>query len=85
MRKASSEALNVIRNALNERAQLARRNVLTKPGSETGLIEVTTRKREDRGDDLFFWCFDEEAVQTEEDIHGLEGDALVAIHEGVVA
>ena len=53
---------NVIRNALNEGTQLARRDVLTKPGSEAGLLEVSTRQGEDGSDDLFLKRFNTEAV-----------------------
>ena len=56
----------------------------TEPSSEAGLIEVSTRQRHDNGNDLFLGGVNAEAVQTEEEIHGLEGDAFVPIHEGVV-
>ena len=58
--------------------------MLTKPGSKAGLIETSTRQGEDCGDDLFLGGFRAEAIQAEEEIHGLEGDALVAVHERVV-
>ncbi len=53
---------NVIRYALNEATQLARRDVLTKPRSEAGLIKVSTRQREGGSDDLFLKRFNAEAV-----------------------
>jgi len=58
--------------------------VLTEPGSEAGLIEASTRQRQDRGNDLFLGGFNAEAIQAQEEIHGLEGNAFVPIHEGVV-
>ena len=58
--------------------------MVTEPSSEAGLIEVSTRQRHDNGNDLFLGGVNAEAVQTEEEIHGLEGHAFVSIHEGVV-
>jgi hypothetical protein len=63
----------------------ARRDVVTEPVSQGGFVEVTARQRKDGGDDLFFGRVNAEAVQTEEEIHGLKGDALVAVHEGMIA
>ncbi len=59
--------------------------MVTEPSSEAGLIDVSTRQRHDNGNDLFLRGVNAEAVQTEEEIHGLKGDALVAIHEGMIA
>ncbi len=59
--------------------------MFSEPVSESGLVEVAARQREDERDDLLFGRINTEAVQAEEEIHGLEGDALVAVHEGVVA
>lgn len=58
--------------------------MLTEPGSEAGLIEASTRQRQDHGNDLFLGGFNAEAIQAEEEIHGLEGNAFVPVHEGVV-
>ena len=58
---------------------------MAEPVGQGGFVEVTARQRKDGGDDLFFRCINAEAVQTEEEIHGLKGDALVAVHEGMIA
>ena len=58
--------------------------MVTEPSSEAGLIEISTRQRHDNDNDLFLGGVNAEAVQTEEEIHGLEGHAFVPIHEGVV-
>jgi len=58
--------------------------VLTKPGSEIRLIEFPASEREEKSDNLFLWCFNAEAVQPKEQIHGLESDPLVPINEGMV-
>jgi hypothetical protein len=62
----------------------ARSDVLTKPGSKIGLIQLSAGERENQCDDLFLRGFNAEAVQPEEEIHGLEGDALVPVNEGMV-
>lgn len=59
--------------------------MVAEPVGEGGLIEGASRQRQDEGDDLFLGGIYAEAVQAEEEIHGLEGDALVAVHEGMVA
>lgn len=59
-------------------------DVVPEPGSQARLIQVTTRQREDRGYHPFLGGIDAEAVQTEEEVHGLEGHPLVSIDEGVV-
>ncbi len=61
-----------------------RMDVVPEPSSKACLIEVATRQGEDRGYDLFLGGIDAKAVQTEEEVHGLEGHPLVSIHEGVV-
>ncbi len=58
---------------------------MTEPVSQGGFVEVTARQRKDSSGDLFFRGINAEAVQTEEEIHGLKGDALVAVHEGMIA
>lgn len=58
--------------------------MLAEPSGERGLVKVSTRQREHNGNDLFLGSFDAEAVQTEEEIHGLECDALVPILERVI-
>ncbi len=58
--------------------------MLSKPVREAGLIDVSAGEREDNGDDLFLRRFNAKAVQTEEKIHGLEGDALVPVDERMV-
>ena len=58
--------------------------MLTEPSSEVGLFELSTRQRQDRGDDFFLGGVNAEAIQAEEEIHGLEGDPFVPVHEGVV-
>ena len=58
--------------------------MLPEPGCEAGLIEASRRQRQDHGNDLFLRGFNAEAVQPKEEIHGLEGDAFVSIHERVV-
>jgi hypothetical protein len=77
-------SISVSRNALSQGGESARRDVLTEPGSETGLIEVSTRQRQDHGNDLLLGGFNAEAIQAEKEIHGLEGDAFVPINEGMV-
>ena len=55
-----------------------------KPGGEARLVEVAARQGEDGTDDLFFRGVDTEPVQSQEQIHGLEGHTLVAVDKGVV-
>ncbi len=81
---AGSEALNVTHHASSEGGQSARGMVVTEPSSEARLIEVSARQRQDNGNDLFLRGFNAEAIQTEEEIHGLEGDAFVPINKGMV-
>jgi len=66
------------------KGQSARNDVLADPGGEIGFIELTTGERENQNDDFFLWCFNAGAVQPEEEIHGLECDALVSINERMV-
>jgi len=63
---------------------LARVDVLPKPGSEAGLIELPSRQGKDGRYDVFFGGIERKAVQAEEQVHGLEGHPLVAVDEGVV-
>ena len=58
--------------------------MLAEPGGEIGLIELPTGERENQDNDFFLRCFNAEAVQPEEEIHGLESDALVSIDERMV-
>lgn len=62
----------------------ARDDVFPEPGSEAQLVEVAARQGEDGTYDLFFGGIDAKPVQPEEQIHGLEGHALVAVDKGVV-
>ena len=54
------------------------------PGSEAQLVEVAARQGENGTDDLFLRGVDTEPVQSQEQIHGLEGHTLVAVDKGVV-
>ena len=76
---------HVSRNALSEPAESAGIDVLAEPVRESWLVELAVREREDKRDDFFFGRVDAEAVQTEEEVHGLEGDSLVAVYEGMAA
>lgn len=58
--------------------------MVTEPGGEGRLIKVASGQCEHGGHNLGFGCIDAEAVKAEKEIHGLEGDALVAVDEGVV-
>lgn len=58
---------------------------MSEPVGETRLIQVSAGEGEDEGDNLLFWCIDPEAVQAEEEIHGLEGYPLVPVQEGMIA
>lgn len=58
---------------------------MSEPTGESGLIKVAAREREDESHDLLFGSINAEAVQAEEEVHGLEGDTFVSVHEGVVA
>ena len=62
----------------------ARSDVLTKPSGQIGLTQLATGKGEDESDDLFFGGLDTKAIQSEEEIHRLEGDTLVSIDERVI-
>jgi hypothetical protein len=61
-----------------------RSDVLSKPDSEIGLIELPAGEGEDEDDNLFLRCFNAKAVQAKEEIHGLKSDALVPVNKGVV-
>ncbi len=54
------------------------------PIGKGGLLELPTREGEDEKHNLFFRSLDTEPVQTKEQIHGLEGDALVAVDKRMV-
>ena len=58
--------------------------MLAEPGGEIGLMEFPTGEKENQNDDFFLCCFNAEAVQPEEEIHGLECDALVSVNERMV-
>jgi hypothetical protein len=58
--------------------------VLTDPVGKLGFVELAGCEREDERHDLLLGGFDAEAVQAEEEIHGLEGDAFVSVNERVV-
>lgn len=58
--------------------------MVAEPGSQLGLIELASGKREDEGHDLYLRGLDPETVQAEEEIHGLERGALVSINERMV-
>ena len=47
-------------------------------------MEISGCQGEDDRHDLLFGGVDAEAVQAQEEVHGLEGHALVSVHEGVV-
>ena len=59
-------------------------DVFSEPESEALLIEVAARQGEDGAYDQFLWGIDSKPVQSEEQIHGLEGHALVPVDKGVV-
>ncbi len=59
--------------------------MIAEPSSQRRLIEITTCQSEHGGDDFFLGNVDAEAVQAQEEIHGLKGHALVSIAEGMVA
>lgn len=58
---------------------------MPEPLGEARLIQIPAREGEDEGDDVFFRRIDSEGVQPEEEVHRLEGDTLVAVHEGMIA
>jgi len=62
----------------------ARGGVCLEPGGETLFVEFSTGHGEHEGDDGFFRGHDPKAVEAEEDVHGLECHALVAVYERVV-
>ena len=66
-------------------ARSARGEVLAEPGGEGCLVEVPAGEGEDGGYDLALRSVNAESVQAEEEVHGLEGDALVAVAERVVS
>ena len=58
--------------------------MLADPVSKLGLIELAGCEGQDKRNDRFLGGFEAEAVQPEEDIHGLERDALVPINKRMV-
>ena len=58
--------------------------VVPEPSREGVLVELTTREGKNEKYDFLFGGLDSESVQAEKEVHGLEGDALVAVHERVV-
>ncbi len=59
--------------------------MLSKPISKRGLVKLASREGEDEGDHILFRCVDAKAIQAKEEIHGLKGDTLVAVHKGMIA
>jgi hypothetical protein len=59
--------------------------MLSEPIGKLGFWQVTCGQSEDQADHVGLLRFDPESVESEEDVHGLEGDALVPIDEGVIA
>lgn len=64
--------------------RLARRHVVPQPIREGGLVELAAGEGESEEHDFLFTGLDSEPVQAEKEVHGLECDALVSVHEGVV-
>ena len=56
----------------------------TDPVSKLGFVELAGCKGQDKGNDLFLGGFNAEAVQPEEEIHGLKRDAFVSVNERMV-
>jgi hypothetical protein len=54
------------------------------PISKLGFIELAGCKGQDKRNDRFLGGFNAEAVQPEEEIHGLERDAFVPVNERMV-
>lgn len=54
------------------------------PISKPGFIEVAGCKGQDKRNDRFLGGFNAEAVQPEEEIHGLESDTFVPVNERMV-
>ena len=59
-------------------------DVLTKPRGQIGFLQLAAGKKENESDDLFLCSRDAKAIQAKEEVHRLEGDALVSIYEGMV-
>jgi hypothetical protein len=59
-------------------------DVLANPSGQVRLIQRAAGKRQDESDDLFFGSLEAEAIQAKDEVHRLEGDALVPIDEGMV-
>jgi hypothetical protein len=58
--------------------------VLADPVSKLGFIELAGCERQDERNDRFLGGFNAEAVQPEEEIHGLKGDAFVPVNKRMV-
>jgi hypothetical protein len=58
--------------------------VLTDPASKLGFIELAGCEGQDERYDRLLGGFDAEAVQPEEEVHGLESDAFVPVNERMV-
>jgi hypothetical protein len=67
-----------------QQAGSPRGGVCLEPGRETLFVELSTGHGEHDGNDGLFRSHDPQAVQAEEDVHGLERHALVAVYERVV-
>ena len=57
----------------------------TKPVGEFLLFDAALGDAQHQCDDIGFRCFDTVTVQSQEHVHDLEGDTLVAIDEGTIA
>ena len=58
--------------------------MIAEPGGQGGLIQVATRQSAKGRYDFFFANIDAEAIQAEEEVHGLKGHALVSVEERMV-
>jgi hypothetical protein len=59
--------------------------VLSEPVGKRGFWQVTRGKSENQADHFGLLRVDTESVEAEEDVHGLEGDALVPVDEGMIS
>lgn len=66
------------------RPELAGGDALSKPGSQGCLIEVATCQSKNGRRDLLLGGIDAVAVQAQEEVHGLECDALVSVEERMI-
>ena len=58
--------------------------MVSEPGGQFGFWQVTRGKGENQVHHFWFLCLNWESVEAEEHVHGLEGQALVPVQEGVV-